>query len=271
METSQEFDKIGMALLAAQRKFMPVVKSEKAKIQTKGGGSYEYAYAALDTVMEAVIDALHDQNVLLTQEATTEGAKVTVVTRLEHPESSQFRITSGITLDAGSTGPQPIGSAITYARRYDLIAALGIAPHDDDGASAQQAYDKSRQQGQKQQQKQAPANQSQQGQSQQSQKQQAANRGTTPGEPQKAAADVIKETLKKAGCKNMEDANLVLRWASGDAFGDAQPLQAIVDPRVGKPVLDRLRKIHKEGVTIDTWMKKAREFFAAAENMKSEF
>lgn len=35
--------------------------------------------------------------------------------------------------------PQAAGSAITYARRYALVAALGLATEDDDGAAATQA------------------------------------------------------------------------------------------------------------------------------------
>ncbi len=33
-------------------------------------------------------------------------------------------------------GPQAVGSAITYGRRYSLAAIVGIAPEDDDGESA---------------------------------------------------------------------------------------------------------------------------------------
>lgn len=38
-------------------------------------------------------------------------------------------------LPAGGT-PQQTGSAITYARRYSALAALGLATEDDDGQSA---------------------------------------------------------------------------------------------------------------------------------------
>jgi len=35
--------------------------------------------------------------------------------------------------------PQGYGSALTYARRYSLMAACGIAPEDDDGNAASQS------------------------------------------------------------------------------------------------------------------------------------
>jgi hypothetical protein len=34
--------------------------------------------------------------------------------------------------------PQKVGGAVTYARRYALLALLGLAPEDDDGALASQ-------------------------------------------------------------------------------------------------------------------------------------
>jgi hypothetical protein len=37
------------------------------------------------------------------------------------------------------TDPQGIGSALTYARRYGLMAMIGIAPEDDDGNAASQS------------------------------------------------------------------------------------------------------------------------------------
>jgi hypothetical protein len=50
---------------------------------------------------------------------------------------------SGETLECGilhvpaaKQDPQGYGSALTYARRYSLMAAAGIAPEDDDGNSA---------------------------------------------------------------------------------------------------------------------------------------
>ena len=54
-----------------------------------------------------------------------------------------FLHTSGETLSSGplhvpasKNDPQGYGSALTYARRYSLMAACGIAPEDDDGNAA---------------------------------------------------------------------------------------------------------------------------------------
>jgi hypothetical protein len=38
--------------------------------------------------------------------------------------------------------PQGFGSALTYCRRYSLLAAMGLAPEDDDGQAASKAAPK---------------------------------------------------------------------------------------------------------------------------------
>ena len=46
---------------------------------------------------------------------------------------------------AAKQDPQGYGSALTYARRYSLMAACGIAPEDDDGnAGAKAKHDQQR-------------------------------------------------------------------------------------------------------------------------------
>lgn len=41
-----------------------------------------------------------------------------------------------IFVPAAQNSPQAFGSALTYARRYSLMTACGIAPEDDDGNAA---------------------------------------------------------------------------------------------------------------------------------------
>ena len=49
-----------------------------------------------------------------------------------HESGEQF--SSGpLHVPAAKADPQGYGSALTYARRYSLMAACGIAPEDDDG------------------------------------------------------------------------------------------------------------------------------------------
>jgi hypothetical protein len=51
-------------------------------------------------------------------------------------ESGQTIRSGKLHVPAAKQDPQGYGSALTYARRYSLMAACGIAPEDDDGNAA---------------------------------------------------------------------------------------------------------------------------------------
>jgi hypothetical protein len=60
---------------------------------------------------------------------------VTVETCFVHISGESF--TGGtLHVPASKQDPQGYGSALSYARRYSLMAACGIAPEDDDGNAA---------------------------------------------------------------------------------------------------------------------------------------
>jgi len=48
-------------------------------------------------------------------------------------ESGEMMECGKLHVPAAKQDPQGYGSALTYARRYSLMAACGIAPEDDDG------------------------------------------------------------------------------------------------------------------------------------------
>lgn len=62
---------------------------------------------------------------------------VTVVTMLVHPGGEWIR--GKLTVPVAKGDAQGVGSAITYGRRYTLMAVAGIAAEDDDGNAATQA------------------------------------------------------------------------------------------------------------------------------------
>jgi hypothetical protein len=64
---------------------------------------------------------------------STSPDTVTITTRLAH--AGQW-IESDLTLPVPKKTAQAFGSAITYGRRYGLMAALGIPADDDDGNAA---------------------------------------------------------------------------------------------------------------------------------------
>ena len=119
------------AFVAAQAEMPPIPKNKT--VQTN---NFSYSYADLPDILDAVRPVLvkHGLGIGQTVEASGPGT-VAVTTRIYH--SAGHAETFGpLTLPAGSNA-QSAGSAITYARRYSLCAALGIAAdEDDDGALA---------------------------------------------------------------------------------------------------------------------------------------
>jgi hypothetical protein len=66
------------------------------------------------------------------QRTSLDDAGVTVETVFVH-ESGEMLECGKLHVPAAKHDPQGYGSALTYARRYSLMAACGIAPEDDDG------------------------------------------------------------------------------------------------------------------------------------------
>ena len=125
--------KIAASLVKAQKAFGPALK-------TKTNPHLKSKYADLSNVIEAVIDALHENGIMLTQHTHETESGVCVETVFIH-ESGEVYSTGKLHLPAQKNDPQGYGSALTYARRYALMAACGIAPEDDDGESAKKAIE----------------------------------------------------------------------------------------------------------------------------------
>lgn len=98
---------------------------------------FKSKYADLASCWDAVREPLAQNDLAIAQIPTAGTETVTVVTVLTH-KTGQW-ISNTVELKPTKADPQGCGSAMTYARRYGLMAICGIAPEDDDGngASAQ--------------------------------------------------------------------------------------------------------------------------------------
>ncbi len=117
------------ALARAQGAFPPIPRTRTVRVQTKTGGSYEFSYAPLDTVFEKVRPALSEEGIAVTQILDSSGSEQVLRTMLLHADGGTLE--SVWPMRAGGT-PQEFGSALTYLRRYALVALLGIASEEDD-------------------------------------------------------------------------------------------------------------------------------------------
>jgi len=103
-------------------------------VETKGGGSYSYAYTDLAGVLGAVRPVLAAHGFAVVQPVASAGVEVVVWTELVHRSGERFP--SPALSMRQPDGAQALGSLLTYLRRYSLLAALGLATEDDDGKAA---------------------------------------------------------------------------------------------------------------------------------------
>ena len=128
---------IASAFVRAQKAFGPALK-------TNTNPHFKSKYADLSACVEAVIDALNNNGIALVQQCHESAHGVIVETMFVH-ESGETMSCGKLHVPAAKQDPQGYGSALTYARRYSLMAASGIAPEDDDGnAGAKAKHDQQR-------------------------------------------------------------------------------------------------------------------------------
>lgn len=119
---------ISAALVKAQKEFGPALK-------TSSNPHFRSKYADLSACVEAVIDGLNNNGIFLMQGSHLCEDGVIVETVFIH-ESGEQLSAGKLHVVASKQDAQGYGSALTYARRYALMAACGIAPEDDDGNAA---------------------------------------------------------------------------------------------------------------------------------------
>ena len=121
------------ALLAAQKEMGPLLKNAT-------NPHFRNRYADLSAVIETISEPLNNAGLVFYQginyDATNNVSVLTTVvadTKSGETLESHFPIVC-----KDPQNPQAIGGAITYLRRYSLMAMLGLAPEDDDGHAASQ-------------------------------------------------------------------------------------------------------------------------------------
>jgi hypothetical protein len=144
MKTSELINELAGALAKAQAEVEGAHKSSDNPF-------FKSRYADLASVWDACREPLTKNNLAVVQHPSTEildykakddkgnefdssYALVHLTTRLIH--SSGQWIEGEVVAEAKDAGPQSIGSAITYLRRYALQSIVGVAPEDDDGNAA---------------------------------------------------------------------------------------------------------------------------------------
>jgi hypothetical protein len=128
-----------MAFHAAMVRFRAtcpsIVKTSKAKITTRGGGSgFEYSYAELDEISETVRPHLEANGLSYTWDAdlTHETGILWTICTLRHVDG--HHVTTRFPVPTASASAmseqQRYAAAFTFGRRQSLFGALGLATTD---------------------------------------------------------------------------------------------------------------------------------------------
>lgn len=96
---------------------------------------FKSKYAPLSNILNDVRPLLSKHGLVVFQEAASNGEHICIKSHLLH-ESGQSISTRWLRVKPDKTTPQGAGSAITYLRRYQLSALLGISSEDDDDGEA---------------------------------------------------------------------------------------------------------------------------------------
>jgi hypothetical protein len=128
VEQSEKVTELFSALVAFSAEVEQPVKNAR-------NDHFGNTFADLRQVLAAVRPVLIKHGLTVVQLPAASERGIGLCTQICHAPSGQWiRATVGFPVE--KTTPQAAASAITYARRYGLMAALGLAAEDDDGEAA---------------------------------------------------------------------------------------------------------------------------------------
>jgi hypothetical protein len=102
---------------------------------------FKSKYADLSSVVEAIREPLSANGLSYVQVVHDAESSAKVETLILH-SSGEWLSCGAVSVPVAKADAQGFGSAMTYARRYSLSAAFGVAPEDDDGNAASKAAPK---------------------------------------------------------------------------------------------------------------------------------
>lgn len=102
------------------------------KGSTANAGTFSYRYADLADVSSLILPAIARLGLSFSAKPTIRDGRSVLVCTLRHVSGESDEAE----WDLPKGSPQQIGSAITYGRRYTLLAMTGVAPDEDDDGHA---------------------------------------------------------------------------------------------------------------------------------------
>jgi ERF superfamily len=133
MRSSSSIGCLAAALAKAQAELVNPEKSLVATIRTEGGTERSFRYAPLSSGLEIVRKTLSQHEIAAVQTTAIDqtAGTVNLTTVLAHASGEWIASDWPVCAVADTATPRRMGAALTYARRYALFAAVGIAGEDD--------------------------------------------------------------------------------------------------------------------------------------------
>jgi hypothetical protein len=128
MNKSDSIKELAAALSKAQGQI-------KGALKDSSNPFFKSKYADLSSVVEAIREPLASNGISYVQIAHDSDSSAKIETVILHSSGEWFSCGS-VAVPVSKADAQGFGSAMTYARRYSLSAAFGVAPEDDDGNAA---------------------------------------------------------------------------------------------------------------------------------------
>jgi hypothetical protein len=131
MNKSESIKELATAYALAQKEIEGAAKD-------KVNPAFRSKYADLGSVVDAIKPALSSHGLSFLQSSHDAENAAKVETILLHA-SGEWMSLGCVSVPVTKFDAHGFGSALTYARRYGLLTAFGVAPEDDDGNAATKA------------------------------------------------------------------------------------------------------------------------------------
>lgn len=114
------------------------IQSEVSKVHKDGANPHTRSnYPTLESVLDTLNEVIQTHSLVITQFPQHKDYGWVLTTEISTADGKESHQTECplLGLDEGRNKMQALGSALTYARRYALMAIFKLAPTDDDAAS----------------------------------------------------------------------------------------------------------------------------------------
>ena len=97
---------------------------------------FKSTYSDINGIIKAITPTLKECGISYSQSPDILDGVDVLVTEIYDAEKPESKIRSVMRLIMTKQDMQQLGSAVTYARRYQLVSLLGLEAEDDDGQTA---------------------------------------------------------------------------------------------------------------------------------------